>query len=153
MPRKKIKEEIRKPDILIRAIENALMLVRTHYKLCIIALAAICLIGVSVYGYAAYQDKKNEKAQSQLFDGIKSLEEFNTTGKKESLEKASEVFQKVIALKRGNISKTAKLYLSTVYATKGRNEEARKILTELSKDESDLLAAIATKTLQHMDTK
>jgi hypothetical protein len=151
MPRKKIKEEIRKPDILLKTIDYIFVFVQTNLRVCIIALAVICVAGLSAYGYAAYQGRMDARAQSQLFQGIKSFEEFNMTGKKEDLDKAIEIFQKLINQKQGKASKVARLYMGTVYAIKGQTEEARKALSELSKDAPPVLAMLSTKTLRSLE--
>ncbi|MBA4391548.1 MAG: hypothetical protein C0399_11525 [Syntrophus sp. (in: bacteria)] len=153
MIKKKIKEGVRKQDILIATVELVYSFFRTNLKLCIIAAALLIVASLSVYGYAAYEEKKDEKAQVLLFQGVKNLDEYTASGKKENLDKAEEIFQKVIQQKQGKIYKIAKLYLGTVYSIKGQTEDARKIYLELSKDSPDVLKMLSEKTLSNLDNK
>ena len=82
MVKKRFKEEIKKPDIVIRTVETAIEFVQTNLRLVIIAVVVFCAAGLSVYGYAMYDEKRNEKIQITVSEGVKSLESYYTTGKK-----------------------------------------------------------------------
>ena len=153
MTTKKIKDEIKKPDIVIRTAEAALQFVQTHLRLVIIAAAVFCAAGVSVYGYTLYEGKQNEKVQATISEGVKSLETYYSTGKKEDLEKAETTFQKVVKEKKGKVYLVAKLYLGTVLAIKGQSDDAKNIYQDLAKNSPPALKMLAGKALQNLNAK
>ena len=153
MATKKIKDEIKKPDIVMRTAEVALEFVRAHLRLVIIAAVVFCAAGLSVYGYTVYQDKQNEKVQTAITEGVKNLESYYASGKKEDLDKAETTFQKVVKERKGKVYLVAKLYLGTVYALKGQNDDARNVYQELSRKSPTVLRMLAEKDLQKLDAK
>jgi hypothetical protein len=153
MVKRKIKEEIKRPDIVIATVELAITFIRTHLVKVIIAAAVFCAAGLSVYAYTAYEERKNEKAQTAIFEGVKSLESFNRSGKKEDLDKAEAVFQKAAKERAGKVYMVAELYLGTVYAVKGQNDEARKIYQRLAKDGPTVLKMLSERALQNLAAK
>ena len=153
MVKKRIKQEIRKADIFTTAIESAYRFVLTNIRLFIIGAVVFCLAGVAAYGYAAYEEKKNEKAQISLMEGITSLEQFNLTGKKEELDKAETIFGKVAKERSGKVYLVAKLYLGSLYALKGQTDDARKIYQELSKGSPTAIKSLSERALQNLSTK
>jgi len=54
MVKKRIKQEIRKPDIFTTAMETAFRFVTANIKLFIIGAVVFCVGGLAAYGYAAY---------------------------------------------------------------------------------------------------
>ena len=72
-------------------------------------------------------------------------------GKKEDLEKAETVFQKVVKEKKGKVYLIAELYLGTVYALKGQTDDAKKIYLELSKKSPPVLKMLADRALQNLE--
>ncbi|HEY3276468.1 MAG TPA: hypothetical protein VGJ94_07590 [Syntrophorhabdaceae bacterium] len=146
-------EEIKKPDFLMVAVQSAITYVRTHLKLVIIAAAVCCIAGLSVFAYAAYEDRKSAKAQSAIMEGVKSLESYNQAGKKEDLDKAETIFQKVVKEKPGKIYMVAELYLGTVYALKGRADDAKNIYRRLARKGPTVVRMLAEKALLNLDTK
>jgi len=153
MATKKIKEEIKKPDILVRLAETALEFVRTNLRLVIIAAVVFCAAGFSVYGYTVYQDKQNEKVQVAISEGVKNLESYYASGKKEDLDKAESTFQKIVKERKGKVYLVAKLYLGTVYTLKGQTDDAKKIYEELSRKSPSVLRMLAERDLRNLDTK
>ena len=153
MVKRKIKEEIKKPDILIATVESAIQLVRENLRLFIIAVAVFCLAGLSVFGYTIYAEKKNQKIQISLYEGIKSLETYDRTGNKEDLDRAEGIFQKIVKEKRGKAYVVAKLYLGTAYSQNGKTEEANKIYQELSKDSPTVAKMLSDQALQNASKK
>jgi tetratricopeptide (TPR) repeat protein len=152
MAKKKIKEEIKKPDILIKTIESTVKFIRANLKLCIIGVAIFCIVSLSVYGYRLHEQKKNERAQLILFQGIRSLEEYSLNGREDDLKKAEDIFQKIVNEKQGKTYKIAKLYLGKIYYIKGKNEEAKKIYREILNDSSEIVfKTLSEKALQHID--
>lgn len=153
MVKKKIKQEIRKPDIFTTAIEAAFAFVTANIRLFIIGTVVFCVGGLAAYGYAAFQEKKNEKAQVSLTEAITSLEQFSLTGKKEELDKAETIFSKIAKEKPGKVYLVAKLYLGSVYTLKGQTDDARKIYQEISKGSPTAIKMLAERALQNLNTK
>lgn len=150
MARKSLKDDIRKPDIVIKTIESLFEFVRSNLRLFIIGVAVFCAAALSVYGYSIYSDKKNEKVQISIAEGAKALETYNNTGNKDELTKAETIFQKVVKERQGKAYQVAKLYLGTVYTLKGQTEDAKKLYSELSKDSPTVVRMLAQKAMANL---
>lgn len=100
MAKKQTKDLIRKPDFLLQFIENAYIFIQENLRGFIIGAVIFVLAVASVYGYAVYARKQEEKSQTTLFQGIKSFEEYSQGGKQESLTNAENVFQTLIKEKK-----------------------------------------------------
>ena len=154
MARKKIKQEIKKPDIVMRTISFIAAFVSKNLKLCIAAGAACLVIVLLVYGYAAYKKGQEEKTQEALFQGIRVFETYMTNGKQEELSNAENMLQKVSSERRGNLSRLADLYLARINVIKGKNDEAKKLYTEIvNSSTSTFLKALSEKALQELGKK
>jgi hypothetical protein len=154
MAKKKIKEQIKKPDIVLRTIGAIGTFVKTHMKQCIVGLAAVIVIISSVYGYILYERKQDEKAQYVLFQGIRSFEQYSLTGKEGDLQQAESTFRKVAAGKQGKIYRIAELYLGKIEYMKEKNEEAKKFYREVMNGSSGIvLKTLSEKALQHIEKK
>ncbi|OPY72288.1 MAG: hypothetical protein A4E64_02990 [Syntrophorhabdus sp. PtaU1.Bin058] len=145
------KEEIKKPDILITAIESTVAFVKKNLRSCIIGVIIFFLAAFSVYAYTFYEKKQDEKALYALAQGIQSFDMYNLSGKKDDLDNAEKTFQGVINEKRGRLSIMAKLYLGKVYYSRGKNEEAQRIYQDILNTSSDsVIKALAEKALEHI---
>ena len=133
MAKKQTKELIKKPDFLIVFVETAYIFIKNNLRNFIIGIVIFFVAALSVYGYTVYSSKQEEKAQSTLFQGIRSFEEYSQTGKQESLTNAENVFQTLIKEKRGKAYQIARLYLATIYTMQGKTEEARALYREIMK--------------------
>lgn len=154
MAKKQTKELIKKPDFLIRFIENVYIFLQNNLRNVIIGLVIVFLAAISVYGYTIYSQKQEEKAQATLFQGIKSFEEYSQTGKQESLVSAENTFQAVIKEGKGKAQHIAKLYLATIYITKGKHDDARTLYQQVAKDSSGtILQTLADQALQGLEKK
>jgi hypothetical protein len=154
MAKKKIKEQIKKPDIVLRTIAAIGLFARTNVKQCIIGLVALIVIISSVYGYVFYERKQDEKAQYVLFQGIKSFEQYSLTGKQEDLQEAETTFRKVAAGKQGKIYRIAELYLGKIEYMKEKNEEAKNLYRGVMNGSSGIvLKTLSEKALQHIEKK
>ena len=150
---KKKKEEIKKSDILITAIESVAAFVKKNLRSCIIGVIIFFLAAFSVYAYTFYERKQDEKAQYILAQGIQSFDAYNLSGKKDALDNAEKIFQDVVNEKRGRLSIMAKLYLGKVYYSRGKNEEAQKIYQDILNSASDSVTkALAETALEHIKT-
>ena len=154
MAKKQTKELIKKPDLLIRFIENAYIFIQNNLRNVIIGLVIVFLAAISVYGYTIYSQKQEEKAQATLFQGIKSFEEFSQTGKQESLANAENTFQTLIKERKGKAYHIAKIYLATIYTMKGKIDDAKALYREVIKESSGtILQTLADQALQGLEKK
>jgi predicted negative regulator of RcsB-dependent stress response len=154
MAKKQTKELIKKPDFLIVFVETAYIFIKNNLRNFIIGIVIFFVAALSVYGYTVYSSKQEEKAQSTLFQGIRSFEEYSQTGKQESLTNAENVFQTLIKEKRGKAYQIARLYLATIYTMQGKTEEARALYREVMKNSPDtILKTLAEQALQGLEKK
>lgn len=136
------------------AVEQTYGYVRNNLKLFLIGVAVFLAAVASVYGYTVYARNQEEKAQQTLFQGIRSFEEFNRNGNQDSLTRAENIFQTLIKERRGKAHHTAKLYLATIHAKKGKTEEARALYGEVMKDApGTLLKTLAEEALKGLERK
>jgi len=150
----KKKEEIKKPDILITAIESAIVYAKKNLRSCIIGVIIVLAAAFSVYAYTLYERKQDEKVQYLLSQGIQSFDAYNLQGKKDSLDNAEKIFKDVISKNRGQLSIIAKLYLGKVYYVMGKNDEAKKLYGEVSGSSSgQATRSLAEKALEHINKK
>jgi predicted negative regulator of RcsB-dependent stress response len=148
---KKKKEEIKKSDILITTIESTIAFVKKNLRSCIIGVVIVLAAAFSVYAYTLYERKQDEKVQYVLAQGIQSFDLYSLSGKKDALDNAEKIFQDVINEKRGRLSMIAKLYLGKVCYIRGKNEEAKKLYSEVSGSSSDTATrSLAEKALEHI---
>jgi len=149
---KKKKEEIKKSDILITAIESVAAFVKKNLRSCIIGVIIFFLAAFSVYAYTFYEKKQDEKAQYILAQGIQSFDAYNLSGKKDALDSAEKIFQDVVNEKRGRLSIIAKLYLGKAYYSRGKIEEAKKIYGEvLAGSSNPETRSLAERALEHIN--
>lgn len=154
MAKKQTKELIKKPDFLIVFVETAYIFIKNNLRNFIIGIVIFFVAALSVYGYTVYSSKQEEKAQSTLFQGIRSFEEYSQTGKQESLTNAENVFQTLIKEKRGKAYQIARLYLATIYTMQGKTEDARALYREIMKNSPDtILKTLAEQALQGLEKK
>jgi len=154
MAKKQTKELIKKPDFLIVFVETAYIFIKNNLRNFIIGIVIFFVAALSVYGYTVYSSKQEEKAQSTLFQGIRSFEEYSQTGKQESLTNAENVFQTLIKEKRGKAYQIARLYLATIYTMQGKTEEAKALYREIMKNSPDtILKTLAEQALQGLEKK
>lgn len=149
---KKKKEEIRKSDILITAIESAIAFVKKNLRSCIIGIIIFFIAAFSVYAYTFYERKQDEKMQYILTQGIQSFDLYGLSGEKDALDNAEKIFQDVMNEKRDRLSMIARLYLGKVCYARGKNKEAQKIYQDIVSSSSDpVTKALAEKALEHIN--
>jgi predicted negative regulator of RcsB-dependent stress response len=154
MTKKTVKAEIKAPDIVLRTLGSSYAFIRNNLKLCIIALAVCVAIASSVYGYMVYEKRTDDGRQYLLSQGLRSFEEFTTTGKQEDLSSAESVFNKIALQDQGRISAVAKLYLAKINHLRGKTDEALKVYKEVSQASSDpLLKSLADKAIAQIEKK
>jgi hypothetical protein len=123
--KRKVKEELKRPDILLLAIARVSGLVKEHARLCIIGLIALAVIALAITGVRIYQARADEEMQYRLAEGIKAFQEYAYGGKEESLKKAESIFKELSASRRSGVEEIAMLYLGKVYYLQGKSEDAK----------------------------
>jgi hypothetical protein len=86
--KRKVKEELKRPDILLAAIGYVVGWVKEHVRVCVIGAVALVAIALAVTGYKIYQANEDEKLQYQLTEGIRSFQEYAMNGSDEALRHA-----------------------------------------------------------------
>ncbi len=137
MPRKKMKQEIRKPDIFQTTFQRSLEWTKGHRAVCIGGAVAIVLVVLAVWGYAAFRTGQDEKAQYTLLQGMNSFRDYTANPKSDSLAKAEASFKKVADKNSGGLRDIARLYLARIAAMKGRKEPAKALYAEINKKPSN----------------
>jgi predicted negative regulator of RcsB-dependent stress response len=154
MVKKKEKEIVRKPDIILMTIGSAIQFVQNNAKQFIIGLVVFLIVIAAVTAYGFNAKNQYDKAQYRLSQGIQSFNEYSASGKKEDIDKAEAIFNEVAQKKKGELSSIAKLYQAKINYARGKIEDARKLYQEvISSASSVTLKALAEKAIQHIEKK
>ncbi|RPI99710.1 MAG: hypothetical protein EHM36_15635 [Deltaproteobacteria bacterium] len=154
MPKKGIKAEIRKPDMVMRSIGAAYDFVRINLKLCIVIAAACLVVASGVYGYALYEKKQGDKEQYALSQGIRSFQEYSATGKQDDLLKSEKIFSEIVAEKEGEAYSIAQLYLARIRFLQGKKDEALALYKEVLKGSPEsTVKTLAQKAVVQLEKK
>jgi len=152
--RRKIKEEIKKPDFLQVSLERTTTWVKDHTRTCIIAAAVALILILSGWGYAAYRAGRDDRAQDRLSDGIRSFQEYMVNPGGNGLSRAEASFTRVAAESSGGLGDVARLYLARIALAKGAKDQARDIYTKLAKHPSnDVVKKLAESGLLELNKK
>lgn len=154
MARKKEKDIIHQPDILMRSYELVSMYVQENTRQCIYGLVALCVIiaaVVSYFMYAGYQDKK---IQYQLAQGIHAMDAYGQTRAQADIEKAEGIFRKIADQAAGKPRYISKLYLANISMMRGKRDEALKIYQDVSQNSSnEVLTKLANQAIKGIEKK
>ncbi|MCX5804878.1 MAG: hypothetical protein NT010_02245 [Proteobacteria bacterium] len=154
MAKNKIKQDIKKPDIVMRTFAYTIQWVRENLKLCIAGIAAILIICVCVFAYTIYAKKQDDKVQYMLSQGIQGFTEFSATGGEEALKKAEDAMNKVLNEKRKKTQSIAKLYLGRIYYLKGKIEESKKMYKEVQNESNEpVIKMLSENALNYIEKK
>jgi predicted negative regulator of RcsB-dependent stress response len=152
--KKKDKEIIQKPDMLLTLFTSTMQFIRTNLKLCIIGLVVLLVAIAAGYAYMLHVNSEYDKIQYKLTQGIQSFNEYNTSGKQEDIDKAESTFNEVVQKNKRQSYYIAKLYLAKINYMRGKNEDAKKIYQEIIKGtSSSMLKTLSEKAIQHIDKK
>jgi predicted negative regulator of RcsB-dependent stress response len=154
MAKNKLKQDIKKPDIVIRTFTYAISWVRENLKLCIAGVVGILVICFSIFAYTMYERKQDDKVQYMLSQGIQGFAEFSATGNEEALKKAEDAMNKVVNEKRKKTRTIAKLYLGKIYYIKGKIEDSKKMYVEAQNESSEpVIKMLSEKALSYIENK
>jgi hypothetical protein len=152
--KKKDKEIIQKPDMLLTLFTSTMQFIRTNLKLCIIGLVVLLVAIAAGYAYMLHVNSEYDKIQYKLTQGIQSFNEYNTSGKQEDIDKAESTFNEVAQKNKRQSHYIAKLYLAKINYMRVKNEDAKKIYQEIIKGTSNsMLKTLSEKAIQHIDKK
>ncbi len=143
MARKKEKELIHKPDMLVTVFESVSLYIRENTKQCLYGLAALLIIVAAVAAYIVYANHQAEKVQYQLALGITAWETYEQTRAAGEMDKAEGIFQKIASGASGKPGHISKLYLANIKLARGKRDEALKLYQDVSRNSSN-------KTLTHL---
>lgn len=154
MVRKKEKEIIHQPDILIKTFGNVSAYVRSNTRQCIYGLIAFVVIIAAIASYLAYAGYQDQKMQYELAKGIESFEAYDRTRVAGDIEKAEGIFQKIAAGASGNTRYIAQMYLAKINISRGKTEEALKLYQEVSRSSSNqVLTRFASTAIKSLEKK
>jgi predicted negative regulator of RcsB-dependent stress response len=152
--KKKEKEFIQKPDMLLTLFTSTTQFIRTNSKQCIVGFVVFLVAIAFGYAYMLHTNSQYDKIQYQLTQGIQSFSEYNTSGKQEDIEKAESIFNEIAQRKMRQSQYIAKLYLAKIDYMRGKNEDAKKIYQEIIKGtSSSTLKILSEKAIQHIDKR
>ena len=152
--KKKDKEIIHKPDMLLTLFTSTTQFIREHLKQCIVGLIVLLFAIAAGYAYMLHLNSQYDKIQYKLTQGIQSFNDYNTSGKQEDLTKAESVFNEIAQKKMRQSYYIAKLYLAKINYMRGKNEDAKKIYQEIIKGtSSSMLKTLSEKAIQHIDKR
>jgi hypothetical protein len=151
MTKRKVKEELKKPDFLLVTLGRVTTWTKEHLRLCIVAVSALIVIGLALTAYKMYEAREDDKVQYQLAEGISAFQEYATNGNGQALQKAETVFKGLSASRRKGLDEVAKLYLAKIYYTQGKTEDARSLYLDVKgRASNSMLRKLAEAALQHI---
>jgi predicted negative regulator of RcsB-dependent stress response len=152
--KKKDKEIIQKPDMLLTLFASTMQFIRNNSKQCIVGLVIFLIALAAGYAYTLHVKSQYDKIQYKLTQGIQFFNEYNSNGKQENIDKAETIFNEISQKKMKQSHYVAKLYLAKIDYIRGKNEDAKKIYQEIIKGTSDsVLKALSEKAIKHIDKK
>lgn len=125
MPRRKLREELKREDFLLSTFEKSKIWVRENVRNVIIGTIVVVLLALSGWAFAAYKAGKNDRAQHLLATGISKFQEYEMANKADALPKAEADFKEVVKNSSDGPRDAAQLYLARIAVAKGNKEEAK----------------------------
>lgn len=154
MARKKEKELIHKPDMLVTAFESVSLYIRENRKQCIYGLVALLVIVAAVATYIAYANHQADKVQYQLARGITAWETYEQTRTSGDIDKAEGIFQNIASGASGKPRYISKLYLANINMARGKQDEALKLYQDVSRNSSNkTLTYLANNGIKSLEKK
>lgn len=151
MTKRKVKEELKKPDFMLLTLGRVITWTKQHLRLCIIGVTVLVVIGLALTAYRIYETREDDKRQYQLTEGISAYQEYTTNGSGQALQKAESIFKSMSASHRKGLDEVAKLYLAKIYYAQGKSEDARSLYLDVKGRASDsTLRKLAEMALQRI---
>ena len=154
MTKRKVKEEIKKPDIVIRTVAFAVDWIKNNAKSCIVGLIIVFVICSSLFGYSFYAKRQDDKIQFMLSQAIQTFDESIASGSVEKMNIAETLFNSILRENHKRIGIIARLYLAKISYMKGKPEEAKKLYQEVQGQSNDpVIKSISERAIQQIDKK
>jgi predicted negative regulator of RcsB-dependent stress response len=151
MPRRKIREELKRKDFFLSAFEKVKSWTRENARTCMIGALVVVLLALSGWAFVAYKTGKNERAQHQLATGISKFLEFTLANKTDALPKAETDFKEVARISSDGLKDAAELYLARIALAKGNKQEAKVIYSRVAqKPSNDVVKKLAETGLSNL---
>jgi predicted negative regulator of RcsB-dependent stress response len=154
MTKRKVKEEIKKQDIVIRTVTFTIDWIKNNTKACIVGLIIVFVICSSLFGYSFYAKRQDDKVQFMLSQAIQTFGESIASGSVEKMNIAETLFNSILRENHKKISIIAQLYLAKISYMKGKPEEAKKLYQEVQSQSNDpVIKSISERAIQQIDKK
>jgi len=154
MPRRKLREELKREDFFLSSFEKSRNWVRENLRICVVGALVVVLLGLSGWAFAAYTSGRNDRAQRLLATGISKFQEYTMANKADSLSQAEADFKQVVRISSDGTRDAAQLYLARIAAAKGNKQEARKLYARIAqKPSNDIIKKLAETGLSHLEQK
>ena len=137
MTKKKVKEELKRPDILLATIGHVAGWVKEHVRLCVIGAVVLVAVAFAATGYRMYQASQDERVQYQLAVGMRSFQEYAMNGSDDALKKAESAFKALSASHTRDVNDIARLYLGKIYYAQGKAEDAKALYLQVKDKGTD----------------
>ena len=149
MTKRKVKEDLKKPDFIMVTIGRVTAWTKEHLRLCIIGASALVVIALALTAYRIHEAREDDKLQYQLEQGIIAYQEYSTNGSGQALQKAESTFKGISASRRSGLDAISNLYLAKIYYSQGKTDAARSLYLDVKDRASDsVLKKLAETALQ-----
>jgi predicted negative regulator of RcsB-dependent stress response len=151
MTKRKVKEELKRPDFMMVTLARLTTWTKEHLKLCIAGAAVAVVIALALTTYRIYEIREDDKLQYQMEEGITAYQEYAANGSGQALQKAESIFKSMSASHRKGLDQVAKLYLAKIFYAQGKSEDARSLYLDVkSRASNSILRKLAETALQHI---
>lgn len=151
MARRKIVAEAKKPDIIITSFEKSLSWIKLNPKPVCIGGATIVVLAALFVGFRFYENRRDERVQYLLSQGLRSYQEFALAGQQDSLTKAESTFRRMLQENPKGTDSIARLYLGKISRAQNRIDEARTYYAQVAQGSADpLIKKFASSALQEL---
>jgi predicted negative regulator of RcsB-dependent stress response len=137
MPRRKLREELKREDFLLSVFEKSKNWIRKNLRTCIVGALVVVLLGLSGWAFVAYKSGKNDRAQQLLANGISKFQEYTMANKADSLSKAEADFKQVVKVGSGGPRDAAHLSLARIAIAKENKQEAKALYARIIRKPSN----------------
>lgn len=146
--------EAKKPDVMLTAFHFCVTWLTDNVRTAVIGgIVIVCLV-LAGWGLAAHQERKAERANYTLYQGIKSFDEYVLTGKGDGLSKAEESFRRLLKNSPSGVKDVAKLYVARIAMMKGKPDEAKALYAEVARNPAnDVVKKLSENALGAMQKK
>lgn len=151
MTRRKIVAEAKKPDIIITSFETSLNWIKANPKPVCIGGALLVALAGFLFGFRLYENRKDERVQYLLSQGLRSYQEYTLAGQQDSLTKAESTFKELLRENQKGTGDIARLYLGKISRAQNKVDQARTYYAQVVGGPADpLIKKFASSALQEL---